>query len=126
MGCDSRLTTRPFDSSLPMNNLEEAGRSVAQRYQQGLLTGIGAVIALIAMVALLLLAWACVRVWIAQRRLAAQRRCQHDAKYAPDGHPYPPLARGICDNCQTLSDDVFFLKSGARLCRKCYGPLPEK
>ncbi len=40
--------------------------------------------------------------------------------FAPDGTPYPPAARGLCDNCGKAFEKVYHLKTGRRLCKSCY------
>ncbi len=42
------------------------------------------------------------------------------ASIGPDGKPYPPSGRGLCDNCSKVVEKVYFLPSGRRLCPKCY------
>ena len=41
-------------------------------------------------------------------------------KFDPLGQPYPLKERGLCDNWSEAIEDVFFLTSGRRLCKKCY------
>ena len=55
------------------------------------------------------------RAWTAhlQRRDEKQR-------LRPDGKPYPPAGRGLCDNCQRVFAKVYYLESDARLCPDCY------
>jgi len=47
-------------------------------------------------------------------------RLHEQNKYRPDGQPYPPTRRGLCDNCGLACEKVYYLSSGARLCPDCY------
>ena len=51
-----------------------------------------------------------------QRHAEAQAQA---AKLRPDGRPYPPAARGMCDACRQAHETVYHLKSGRRLCAAC-------
>ena len=66
------------------------------------------------------------------RRWARQRAGRLEAfreKYLPDGLPYPPSGRGMCDSCGKPSEKVYYVPSGVRpnetsttvrLCESCY------
>jgi len=61
--------------------------------------------------------------WATQR---AARKEMLLSRMGPDGQPYPPSGRGLCDACQKSSDKVYYMPSGQRLCVKCYGKLPSR
>ena len=61
--------------------------------------------------------------WHAERKRAEREDFQR--KHRPDGQPYPPSKRGLCDNCSRYHDTVYSLESGARLCPSCYHILLE-
>ena len=48
------------------------------------------------------------------RRIAERRRL--DA----NGRGYPSKGRGLCDECGRMSETVFFLSTGRRMCKTCY------
>jgi len=56
------------------------------------------------------------------RDKAGQREARQE-RIRPDGLPYPPSGRGMCDNCQRASDKVYYMPSGERLCAECYQKL---
>lgn len=77
---------------------------------------------LIALVVLILLlgGWVSIKAWLWQaRRDRAQRQRQRE-KLRPDGQPYPPTGRGMCDRCARAFEKVYFLPTGRRLCPECY------
>lgn len=86
---------------------------------------IGAVIFGVVLLILVVAAWTGVKLglWRRSRRQAEQeaRRRTH----GPDGRPYPPAGRGLCDRCQRALDKVYYLPSGERRCPACYAELPE-
>jgi len=45
------------------------------------------------------------------------------ARLRPDGTPYPPVGRGMCDRCARPFENVYHLPSGKRLCPACYHNL---
>ena len=70
----------------------------------------------VAIIALLiLLKWMGHKARVRQGRAKAYRQT-----HQPDGHPYPPSARGLCDNCQKPFEKVYYLQSGRRLCLDCH------
>ncbi len=94
---------------------------------QNWVAGIFVLIALLILLAVGLLAIIAVitllRVWsghVAQRRAAEQL---HRERFRPDGTPYPPTARGICDRCGKAFEKVYYLPSGQRLCPEDYEAL---
>jgi hypothetical protein len=44
-------------------------------------------------------------------------------RYRPDGQPYPPAARGICDRCGGAFEKVYYLPTGQKLCQYDYDVL---
>jgi hypothetical protein len=77
-------------------------------------------VVLLIVAAMVLAVW----VWLRIRRThARQREAQRQAelrRIGPDGRPYPPRARGLCEACQGLFNTVYHLPSGRRLCEACY------
>ncbi|MFP4052868.1 MAG: hypothetical protein ACLFV7_03290 [Phycisphaerae bacterium] len=51
--------------------------------------------------------------------IAAAKR----AKRQPDGRPWPPHCRGLCDRCANPADRVYHMPEGRRLCHACYVSL---
>ena len=50
-----------------------------------------------------------------------EKRRARAIKYRPDGLPYPPFGRGMCDRCQRAYDKVYFLEDHRRLCPDATG-----
>ena len=44
-------------------------------------------------------------------------------RFRPDGKPYPPAGRGICDRCGQPFEKVYHMPSGERLCPDDYNAL---
>ncbi len=58
--------------------------------------------------------------WQLGRRRAAE--AERRRKLQPDGRPYPPAARGLCDRCGRTFEKVYHLPTGERRCPPCYEP----
>jgi hypothetical protein len=75
---------------------------------------------------LLITVWMLVKAWLWQIAERREKRRVHRESFRPDGEPYPPFDRGICDRCGRAIDKVYYLPSGERLCpedyEKLYGP----
>ena len=54
------------------------------------------------------------------RKQKQAKREAHAMKYRPDGVPYPPTGRGMCDCCERASEKVYFMDDGTRACPECY------
>lgn len=59
-------------------------------------------------------------------KIALWKRAQKQAadaeirrKLRPDGTPYPPAGRGMCDGCGKVFDAVYHLPDGAKRCAAC-------
>ena len=52
-----------------------------------------------------------------QKRARLEADAEH---YRPDGQPYPPCGRGLCDHCKQAFEKVYYLPEGRRLCPACY------
>ena len=66
--------------------------------------------------------WTVLRTWLfasAQRR--GERRFK-TKRLGADGAPLPPTALGLCDKCGKVSDNVYHLADGRRLCETCFTP----
>ncbi len=72
----------------------------------------------LAILALLLIGW--LKATLLRIRVGNASIASGIARIGPDGNPYPPLGRGLCDNCGKGVDMVYFLPSGKRLCKRCY------
>lgn len=59
--------------------------------------------------------------WRRRRRHAVQQQARE--KRRPDGPPYPPAGRGLCDRCRRVYEKVYHLPSGERRCPACYEAL---
>jgi hypothetical protein len=60
------------------------------------------------------------KMWIHRIRAHIAQKAAEAAKLDPDGVPYPPAGRGLCDECQGAFERVFYLPSGRRICEACY------
>lgn len=64
--------------------------------------------------------------WTGSRALAWKRqRARSEAEYRQsrfdsNGARLPDAGRGICEVCETASDEVLHLADGSRRCRACY------
>ncbi len=77
-------------------------------------------LALIALVILAFFLLGCLKVAMLQLRQKKAAIAAHLASIGPDGKPYPPSGRGLCDNCSKVVEKVYFIPSGRRLCKRCY------
>ena len=69
---------------------------------------------------LLIAAWTGTRIAIWKReQVRAEGECRRQRRGA-DGSRLPDKGRGICEACQTVSDEVLYLDDGTRRCRVCY------
>ena len=41
-------------------------------------------------------------------------------RFRPDGQPYPPTGRGLCERCQKVYEKIYYPPGGRRLCPECY------
>lgn len=57
--------------------------------------------------------------WWQWQRARAERD-QAAPRYGPDGEPVIGIARGACQDCGHIFDEVFELDDGGRLCWACY------
>ena len=59
--------------------------------------------------------------WI-KWKIEFERAARQDWKetHRPDGKPYPPAARGICQQCEKYSPCVLSTHDGHRICKSCY------
>ena len=87
---------------------------------------IAAVIVLGIAFVLLIAAWTGVKVGIWQLRRKRADRQNYHRKYQPDGQPYPPAGRGLCDNCGQIYEQVYHLPSGGRRCPRCYAQFMKE
>ncbi len=81
---------------------------------------LGLIMALALLFLLVVGTWTGIKIWVFRRR---QKRAQHDASIrsrGPDGRPLPPIGEGVCERCQTVSEELYHLPSGRRLCHDCY------
>jgi len=69
-----------------------------------------------------------VRILRRNRAIALAEKIKQQERFRPDGLPYPPCKRGMCDACVRPFEKVYYLPSGQRLCPECYQtiemPLP--
>jgi hypothetical protein len=86
---------------------------------------IGAVLLLLILLSVVIAVWTGVNVafWRrAQKRSAAEDKRR---RIGPDGRPYPPAARGLCDRCHRVDETVYHLPSGERRCPACYADVKK-
>jgi hypothetical protein len=81
---------------------------------------IGLLIVAAVVLVVILVAWTTfnVAIWRSRREKADQ--AERRRRFRPDGQPYPPAGRGLCDSCARGFDKVYYLPSGRRLCPECY------
>ena len=55
-------------------------------------------------------------------RAAVRKACRQTeaARIRPDGKPFPPAERGMCDACRRPFEKVYYLPDNRRLCPGCY------
>jgi hypothetical protein len=84
---------------------------------------IGALIFLSVVLILIFVAWTAAKagLWQFRRRRFAQN--ENRRKIGPDGRPYPPVGRGVCQVCNRAHEEVYYLPSGERRCPACYEEL---
>ncbi len=70
--------------------------------------------------ALFSFAWAHAAALVQWRIRRRASRADHERTHLPDGTPLPPVARGLCEECELVFDDVCHLPDGRRLCRECF------
>lgn len=63
------------------------------------------------------------KLWRWNRAERRARNAHLRERYRPNGEPYPPAARGICDRCGHVSEKVYHLPTGQRLCPYDYDVL---
>ena len=93
---------------------------------QGLITGVKLVLTFLGIVVLVGIIIACIRIGIRRQRIARNQSQERKRKLLPDGQQAPPTARGVCQMCQRIYDEVYFFPSGAQLCPACYKTESEK
>lgn len=64
--------------------------------------------------------WTVLRTWLSAIGQRHSQRRFLDRKRDARGNPLPPTAKGLCDRCGTVSETVYYLPSGERLCEKCF------
>lgn len=87
---------------------------------------IGAVILAVVVLLLIVAGWTGINIvsWNRRRR---QGEIEYRARRVrPDGTPYPPAGRGLCDGCQQVHDPVYHLPDGQRFCPECYAMFPKE
>jgi hypothetical protein len=70
---------------------------------------------------LVLAFWTGIRAWLFHKRQEASDGEFRRTKLDAEGRPLPPVGRGICQACGRVSDRVFFLETGAKVCEDCFG-----
>jgi hypothetical protein len=84
---------------------------------------VGLLIVLAVLIVTVIAAWTGMKVSIWRFRQKKAEQQERQRKLRPDGQPYPPAARGTCDECARSLDLVYHLPSGRRLCPTCYHRL---
>ena len=99
---------------------------VSNQMKSGLINGIKFVLLVIGAAVLIGILIAFIRLAIRRQRLARDQIQEQKRKFLPDGQPAPPTARGVCQMCQHIYDEVYYFPSGTRLCPACYKTESEK
>jgi len=84
---------------------------------------LGFLLLLVVVLALAVVAWVLIKVWIRDVRKRREAQRHHREMFRPDGKPYPPASRGICDRCGQDFEKVYYMPSGERLCPDDYAEL---
>lgn len=87
---------------------------------------IGLLFVLVVLIVLIVAVWTAAKVglWQLQRR-RAERDWRGDLD-RDEAQRRPPTARGLCQGCGLIFDDVYHCADGRRLCRSCYAASHEK
>lgn len=64
--------------------------------------------------------WTSIKIWLWNIRRRQAEAAEHQRRFRPDGQPYPPASRGVCEGCAQALDEVYHLPTGQRLCPECY------
>ncbi len=94
-------------------------------FGQNLYLIIGAVLLLIVLLCVVISIWTGVNVAFWRRARKQAEAQEQRRKFGPDGQPYPPVARGMCDRCHRVYEAVYHLPSGERRCPACYDTEPQ-
>jgi hypothetical protein len=81
---------------------------------------IGVLLIVVIVLILMLGGWVAIKAWIWQARRDRAQHQRQQERLRPDGKPYPPMGRGMCDQCARAFERVYFLPTGRRLCPDCY------
>lgn len=81
---------------------------------------LGALLLSIALLFVIIAAWTGTNLLFWKRRQARGAAEDHRRTHRPNGQPYPPVARGLCDGCNRVCEKVYHLPSGQRRCPACY------
>jgi hypothetical protein len=74
-------------------------------------------------VVLVIAAWTAIKLMIWHMRDRGDEAKHRRETFRPDGVPYPPASRGLCDRCGRSFEKVYHLPSGERLCPDDYHAL---
>jgi len=81
---------------------------------------IGLLIALAVGLFVVIAAWTSIKLIIWRTREHRAEAAHRRETLRPDGVPYPPASRGLCDRCGQTFEKVYYLPSGERLCPDDY------
>lgn len=81
---------------------------------------IGAVVAGVIVLVIVVALWTSMSAGLFLARQKRSQAAYEASRTGPDGQPLPPRARGLCEGCQTVQDEVYHTPAGRRLCRACY------
>ena len=77
-------------------------------------------IVLVVLVGLTILTISLLKMYATKRRENQAAAETHDHRFRPDGAPYPDTGRGMCQSCKQVSEMIYYMPSGKKLCRECY------
>jgi len=97
----------------------------SQMFARNIYVLIGGIFVLIIAAIVIVILIARIRVYFWRGSVKRAQRQDYKLKHRSDGQPFPPFGRGLCDSCQRLSEKVYFLPSGPRLCAHCYEELEK-
>ncbi len=63
--------------------------------------------------------WTLLKMRWARKRAARAETERRAGRLDGNGRPRPPAARGLCERCGRLDDEIRFLPDGRRLCPRC-------
>lgn len=61
-----------------------------------------------------------IKMWRKEASIRAAAAQAYAEAHGPDGKPYPPSCRGLCEHCSQYDARIFHIQDGPKLCATCY------